>query len=159
MPPVCKRILVPTDLSEASYHAFPLVRSVASLTSASIVLLAVAEDPTELALFAVMDNPTFLAADYQVAVMEKIRESLKEISGQHFSNLPVECVLREGKGSVASTIVSVSRELDCDLIVIAAQGHSALGRVVLGSVSERVVRESSVPVLVIPAQERSRQGE
>jgi len=52
-------------------------------------------------------------------------------------------------GDPASEIVRAAREHDCDLIAIASHGRTGIGHLLLGSVAERVIRESSVPVVTI----------
>ena len=50
---------------------------------------------------------------------------------------------------VADTISAVAAELGVDVIVVGAHGRGALGRLLLGSVSEHVVRHAPCPVLVV----------
>lgn len=52
-------------------------------------------------------------------------------------------------GSPAKEIVRYSNENDCDVIVMGTHGRSGVDRLLLGSVAERVVRSSDVPVLTI----------
>jgi len=52
-------------------------------------------------------------------------------------------------GHPAETILQVARDLRADMIVIGSHGRSGLGRVLLGSVAESVVRQASCPVLVV----------
>ena len=65
-------------------------------------------------------------------------------------DIPIEPVLREGTPS--REIVHVARDLDCDLIVMATSGREGLNRLLLGSVTECVVRQSTVPVLTVRRQ-------
>jgi nucleotide-binding universal stress UspA family protein len=51
-------------------------------------------------------------------------------------------------------IVAAARENDTDLIILATHGRTGLNRVLLGSVTERVVRHATCPVLVVRDQER-----
>ena len=51
-------------------------------------------------------------------------------------------------GTPAHSIIAFSDEFSCDLIVIASHGRSGFDRAVFGSVAERVLRLSHVPVLV-----------
>jgi len=57
---------------------------------------------------------------------------------------------RTEQGRAWSTIVEVAAELEATVVVMGARGHSAPGGL-LGSVSERVVRHSRQPVLIVPA--------
>lgn len=69
------------------------------------------------------------------------------------SGTKVETALLETKGErVASVIESESRQWHADLIVIGTHGRSGLNRMLMGSVAEGVVRDASVPVLLIRAE-------
>lgn len=52
-------------------------------------------------------------------------------------------------GSPSREIVRYAEEQDCDLIVMGTHGRGGIDRLLLGSVAERVVRSSSVPVLTV----------
>ena len=57
------------------------------------------------------------------------------------------------KGHAAEVIVDLAKEITSCLIVMSSHGRSGIGRWVLGSVSDRVVRHSGVPVLIVRAAE------
>lgn len=57
------------------------------------------------------------------------------------------------RGSPAREIVAAAEGADADLVVMGTHGRSGLQRVVLGSVTETVLRHASVPVLAIPTEE------
>ncbi|HXI36431.1 MAG TPA: universal stress protein, partial [Burkholderiales bacterium] len=55
--------------------------------------------------------------------------------------------------SVALAIVDEAAQLGCDLIALSSHGRSGFRRLVLGSVTEAVLRRARMPVLVFPRQE------
>jgi nucleotide-binding universal stress UspA family protein len=55
------------------------------------------------------------------------------------------------RGDAAEAILRIAREGDYDLIVMGSHGHSRIRRALLGSVSEKVLRASPVPVLLMRA--------
>lgn len=59
------------------------------------------------------------------------------------------CNCRVGVGAPADTIIKFSEDADADLIVMGVHGRKGLDRILHGSVSEKVVRDSSVPVMTI----------
>lgn len=63
----------------------------------------------------------------------------------------IKCEVLEGP--VAETLASYSEENNIDLILIATHGRSGVGRWLMGSVADRVLRSSSVPVLMVNAAE------
>ena len=64
-------------------------------------------------------------------------------------NINFNAIIREGKAYIE--ILETMKEEDFDLVVLGASGrHSTIDRIVLVSVTERVIRETSIPVMVIP---------
>ena len=58
-------------------------------------------------------------------------------------------------GSTADGILKCSAEFNADLIVVGTHSRTGLDRLIMGSVSEHVIRHSHVPVLVVPLKEES----
>ncbi len=75
-----------------------------------------------------------------------------KIEQAYLSRVPPEMalnvVIRVGK--VSAEILSVAEQLSVDLIILGRRGHSALGEVIFGGVTDRIVRKASCAVLVIP---------
>ena len=63
-------------------------------------------------------------------------------------NVNLKTLIKEGKPS--NEIIKVLKEEDIDLVVMGASGRHGLDRFMLGSVTERVVREAEKPVMVTP---------
>ena len=64
-------------------------------------------------------------------------------------NIHITSVIKEGKAYIE--ILNAMNEDNIDLVVMGSSGrHSALDRFTLGSVTERVIREARIPVIVIP---------
>jgi nucleotide-binding universal stress UspA family protein len=61
----------------------------------------------------------------------------------------VEARYLEPTGEPAETLVETARQLDADLVVVGRRDHNALQRLMLGSVSAKVVRRASCDVLVV----------
>jgi len=79
------------------------------------------------------------------------RISLQQQAKTHLAGkVPYEFVIRTGE--VVSEILAAIRTFEADLIVIPSHGRRGLKRLTLGSVAERVIRESPVPVLTLRAQ-------
>jgi nucleotide-binding universal stress UspA family protein len=127
------RILVPLDGSAQSNVALPLSRTLARQTGAQITLLRVVPQP-----YLLTEREDF----------DETREALKRIAdGLASSGIAVESVVRAGE--IVDEILKQSRTQGADLIVMRTHGRVGLGRAVLGSVTERVLAESKVPVLLL----------
>jgi nucleotide-binding universal stress UspA family protein len=63
--------------------------------------------------------------------------------------VPLEHQLRQG--DPANEILRVAQEIPCDIIVLGMHGRTGLGRLLMGSVAEQVVRRAPCPVLTVKA--------
>ena len=127
------RILVPLDGTPQSNVALPLARTMARESDVPITLLRVVPEPSSLA-----ERTTF----------DEVATSLKQIADELASGgVRVESVVR--RGEVVDEILLQCREQAADLIVMRTHWRVGLGRAVLGSVTQRVLAESGVPVLLL----------
>ena len=131
-------ILHPTDFSECSEAAFPVASALARDHDARLVVLHVAPgepDPVE-----TVEGAWEVPAIDRDAVEERLRRVRVPGGG-----VPLEH--RLGDGDVVEGILRVAEETRCDLIVMGTHGRGELGRVLMGSVAEAVVRRAPCPVL------------
>jgi nucleotide-binding universal stress UspA family protein len=136
-----KTILHPTDFSERSQFAFKLACSLARDHGAKVVLLHVVPPPQMTTYDEVLVPPlTDPNQDLELADrMDKIVSPCP--------NVTLERRLEEG--FAATEIVRLAKELQADLIVLGTHGRSGLGRLLLGSVAEQVLRHAECPVLTV----------
>ncbi len=128
-----KRILVPLDGTSQSNAALPLARTLARATGAEITLLRVLPESV------LPDDGTASgAAKHQ---LERVASELVD------DRVSVDCVVR--KGEVAPQILEQVHAQAADLIVMRTHGRVGLERAVLGSVTQRVLAASQVPVLLM----------
>jgi nucleotide-binding universal stress UspA family protein len=76
-------------------------------------------------------------------------ERVRELAGRE--DVPVEAVVVDG--SPSKEIVQYAEREDCDLVVMGTHGRGGIDRLLLGSVAERVVRSSRIPVLTVQVDE------
>ena len=136
------RILCPIDPERDPMDALELSRELAKQNSATVCLLTVIAEPlapaAELPPVTVDPIPTF-QAKCRVRLEALAREKLAEVSHEIFL----------ATGNAAPQIVRLATEQHIDLIVMFTHGYPGIRHVLLGSVAERVVHESPVPVLTI----------
>ncbi len=140
------RILIPTDFSKHSENALTYALAFAEKFGAELYLLHVVQD---LALFipdAVTVAPPIAPPVEQLTAA--VREALNNVVREHrLEQSPVHVEVREG--APFYEIIRFAKEKDIDLIVMGTHGHSGLAHVLLGSVSEKVVRKAPCPVLTV----------
>jgi nucleotide-binding universal stress UspA family protein len=131
-------ILFPTDLSESAQGAFPLACSLARDCGARVIALHVMLPPMGHDEINVRRHPE-----------EYYRGTLEALQQVHAAEGNVRVEHRLETGDPAEAIVQIAGEVDAGLIVMGTHGRSGLGRLLLGSVAERVLREAPCPVLTV----------
>jgi nucleotide-binding universal stress UspA family protein len=137
-----RRILVPVDFSNCSKKALQYAVPFARQFEAGIVLLYVVQP--------YIPVPEMSTVDVGLVQMQMREGGLKELAALKdtvAAEVPVETVMRMGNPHLE--IIRAARELGIDLIVLSTHGRSGLAHVFMGSVTERVVRHASCPVLVV----------
>ena len=135
-------VLVPTDGSEPARAA--LEHAITAFPDATVTLLHVI-DP------ALTMYRGEMSYDYQRLIKleteraETFLDAAQEFADEHGVSVTTEILL----GTPARSIVTFATENDVDQIVLGSHGRSGVSRVLLGSVAEKVVRRSPVPVTVV----------
>jgi nucleotide-binding universal stress UspA family protein len=135
-----KTILVPLDGSTVAEAALAPAVALAREAGAKLVLLRAAEAHT---------LPTADPIAAQVDVMREAEEYLARTRAKVMGAGIVDVEVSAWYGPAVEAIVEAARYRDADLIVMSSHGRSGVARLVIGSVTERVLRGTSVPILVI----------
>jgi nucleotide-binding universal stress UspA family protein len=132
-----KRLIVPMDGTPQAAVALPLARTMAQRTGAGLVLVRLVPG------YALDPPRTGVALDYLERVARKL-------------DVPVRLVVARGD-DVAAELIFKAKLHDADLIVMATHGRAGLRRAIAGSVADRAIARSPVPVLVLrPGARRGR---
>jgi nucleotide-binding universal stress UspA family protein len=142
---MAKRILVPLDESPVGEVVVPLVAAIARGSGATVRLLQVAPAPQN----RVSEEGRVLAyADEEMARLEADGlDYLRTVEMQLDGAADVECVVRFG--DPVAEILLEAEAFGADLIAVTTEGWSAVGRTLLGSVAEQVVRKADAQVMLI----------
>jgi nucleotide-binding universal stress UspA family protein len=143
-----ERILIPLDGSETAEAILPQVKRVLKRHDAEVILLRIAS------VYAIADIETPMAVvdlmDEAKSYVEKTARKL-EADGVRARGLV-------GEGPVAATILDVAAKERASLIAMSTHGRTGLSRFVFGSVAEKVVRASDIPVLLVRSFEPAGEG-
>jgi universal stress protein A len=140
-----RKILVPTDFSEAAAEAVVYARELAAVLGARITLLNVIQP---------IANPDMSA--YALLMPDaELRRDLRNRLSKLAADYDVRADLLEGvevrEGLPFDEIAKAAAQQKMDAIVISTHGYTGIKRVLLGSTTERVVRAARCPVIVVPA--------
>lgn len=138
-----RKIVVATDLGPASDRALDMAVGLAKRDDAEVIVVHVVEPFTLPYPIALMPDPVTLEGAASRAVEEEVRrfrERLRSIRGKTLI------------GDPASAVMAFCEQEAPDLLVIGTHGRRGPSRWLLGSVAEKVVRASRVPVLTVREQ-------
>ncbi len=142
-----KRILAPTDFSEPSYEALDLAVELAQHFGAELHLLHAVPPLHVVPVPVNVEVPL-----YEMEMREAAERSMQDLIEQR---IPKELTVFSSVvwGDPADEIIAYQKENQVDLIVIATHGRGGWKRFVFGSVTEKVVRHPTCPVLTVNAPE------
>jgi len=139
-----KRILVPTDFSEHAEDALKVAAQIAQKNDSEVIILHMLELPHQLN-DAILGGASIPEA---MLFMKKANEMLDAISSKpYLDGIPVTEIVKMDKP--IHGIIQVSKDYDVDLIIMGSHGSSGVEELLIGSNTEKVVRISEIPVLVI----------
>jgi nucleotide-binding universal stress UspA family protein len=140
------RVLCPTDPSEASAHATEWAVAVAGQYEAAITALHVVS-PIFMAAPG-MGVPSY-AEPIEESEMDRLRKDIAAQFGVASTGRgPLDVVMDVGQP--ATRILERAASLPADLLVMGTHGTSGFEHLVLGSVTEKVLRKARCPVLTVP---------
>lgn len=138
-----KKILVPVDFSEYSEYAMEVAASLAKNNDAEIVVLHMM-GLTDAVVTKDESKQVFEAMYYMKLAEKRFSNFLDK---DYLKGIKITDTVQNYK--VFSEVNSVAREFEADCIVMGSHGSSGLSEIFVGSNTEKVVRNSEVPVLVI----------
>jgi nucleotide-binding universal stress UspA family protein len=145
-----QRIVVPLDGSSRAERAIPIAARIARATHGSVLLLQVATYQAQYGLSLYQAYPSFpvLAEDMLDTALEQAEYYLTALThSETLAGIKVE--MKACTGMAASVILAVAREQQADLIVMCSHGRTGFKRWALGSVAQKIVRQSPLPVLLL----------
>lgn len=149
------KILVGVDLSEATEKIVKKAEEIAKALSAKVWLLHVVKpEPAD-----------FYVGGHAPDSAQSFRDSLaKRFHNEHRRIQEIADRLRKAgldttallvQGATAETMLKEASKLDVDMIVVGSHGRGAMYQLLVGGVSEGIIRKSECPILIIPTHERT----
>jgi nucleotide-binding universal stress UspA family protein len=149
-----QRILVPVDGSATSLVGLTKAAELARVLGARIFLLHVTEP-----------SPLTVAPDvvaYSPQVVDDLHEAGRDILSEAAARVKAlgvdcECTQADAIGpGVPAAVVAEAGRVNADLIVVGTHGRTGLRRALLGSDAEAIVRETTLPVMLVHAADAAR---
>ncbi len=140
-----KRILVPIDFSEEAKCAAKVAAKIAKKTNSKIYLLHMLELPEGIID---MNTSKDTSSPASILFMQKVHERFDELKNESFFD-GVEVIETVQFHKTFDGVIEESKKHDVDLVVMGSSGTSGFAEIIVGSNTEKVVRHSNVPVLVV----------
>lgn len=141
-----KRIVVPIDFSEQSEAALKVAANLAKKSNAELFVLHMLELSP-----AIMSNTEYIPQVHIVHLLKVTEDRLsKFLKKPYLKGITITPIIKHYK--VFSEVNEVAEKHNVDLIVMGSNGTDGLEEIFIGSNTERVVRSSEVPVLVVKGE-------
>lgn len=146
------KILLTSDGSKNSEFAIKHALQIAADENAEVVVLHVV-DSKHLSSISEesIESGDVNFSEYSDVVLDHFESVIKEIERDKDEKNRVEIKKLSVEGKPCDIILKVCEKENIDMIVMSNSGKNKVDRFLLGSVTERIIREAPVPVLVIPA--------
>jgi nucleotide-binding universal stress UspA family protein len=140
------RVLCPVDFSEFSRHAVDHAAAIAGWYEAPLTIVHIL--PTA----PVLDLPPIVLERTQ---HDRLMNDLRTFTAHLPTTLPADLRVEQGF-DIHETILRLAGETNADLLVMGSHGRSGFGHLLLGSVTEKVIRSAPCPTMVVPRDARDR---
>jgi nucleotide-binding universal stress UspA family protein len=159
MLPSIKNILYATDLSKNASFAFRYAMALADALDTKInilYILPMVDSAMEVPIITQMGEEMYykLREEKSREIIENIKNRLQDFSQKELQDAQCKAervssiMVREG--DVVDEILKTAEKLKSDIIILGAHGKGILSHTFLGTVPDKLLRRSRVPVLVIP---------
>ena len=140
-----RKILVPIDFSKTSEYAAKMAAKIAKKTGGSITLIHLIELPSEVVD---IDYGSRFSIPESMLYLRKIKEKILNFKNSFFSeDMKVDYFIK--LNNPFDGIRKYADKIDADLIIMGSKGHSKFEEIIIGSNTEKIVRTSKIPVIVV----------
>ena len=151
-----KRVLIAIDYNPVSEKVAEKGYELAKQLGAEVCLLHVLDDAgyyqTQFPTFLGYDGVTAMGPDMNLAVeLRNIAEDFLQKAAAHLKDPNVKTHLAEG--DTARVLLNYAEEWDANVLVMGTHSHSALEKLLIGTVAEKIIEKTKIPVYLVPVKE------
>ena len=157
---ILKKVLIALDYNPTAQKVAETGFSLAKSLNAEVTLLHVITDPV---FYATSGFSPIMGYNGYVDVTPIVIDSVDGLKNaslqyldkarQHLGDKTIQTLVKEG--DFAETILKTAKELHADIIVLGSHSQKWLENIVMGSVSEKVLHHSSIPLFIIPTRKHN----
>lgn len=152
-----KKILIALDFDPSAQNIAETGYELAKSMNAQTILLHVVSDATyysSLNYSPILGFDSFSNLDIvQTDAVEDLKDAAKnylEKMKTHLGGEAIDTVIKDG--DFGDSILEAAKEVNAHMIVMGTHGRSGLDKILMGSVAEKVLRKSSIPLFIIPSK-------
>lgn len=149
-----EKVLIPLDGSKVGEAALPVIRKlIAKLSpeiSVEVTLLGVIASLTHWVVVGEASAPISYTEEELKGIEQRVHNYLDQAS-EALKSQEIICKTMVRTGNAAEEILKAADEINADMIAMSTHGRSGLRRLAFGSVTDKVLRGASVPVLMVRA--------
>ena len=152
-----KKVLIALDYNPTAQKVAEVGFSMAKSMNAEVSLLHVIADPMTYSVAGYSPIMGFNGYMDMGPVLLDSTDSLKDASlqylnksRQHLGDNSIQTIVKEG--DFADTILETAKELSADIIVVGSHSRKWLENIVMGSVTEKVLHHTSIPLFIVPTK-------
>ena len=152
-----KKVLIALDYDPTAQKVAEAGFALAKAMTAELILLHVVAAPTYYSSEAyspIMGFGGYLGTDFlQPNVAADLKNASLEFLNKtkaHLNDLTIQTEVREG--NAAESILQVAEDLHIDIIVMGSHSKKWLEKIVMGSITEKVLQHSAIPLFIIPTR-------
>jgi nucleotide-binding universal stress UspA family protein len=152
-----KKVLIALDYNPTAQKVAEVGFSLAKSMNAEVILLHVITDPVFYSSAGYSPIMGFTGYEFAGAINPESIEGLKKASmqyldksKQHLVDKTIKTLVKEG--DFADSILETAKEVEADIIVIGSHSRKWLESIVMGSVTEKVLHHTTIPLLIVPTK-------
>ena len=152
-----KKILIAVDYDPSAQKIVETGYALAKSMNARVILLHVTSDA---ASYSSLNYPSIMGFDnfsnldmFQPEIVVELKKAAQEYlnkSKQHLGDETIETVVKDG--DIGDSILDAATEMNVDVIVLGTHSRRGLDKILMGSVEEKVLHHSSIPLFIIPVK-------
>ena len=155
-----KRVLIAMDYDKTAHKVAEEGFAMAKAMNSEVVLLHVISDPVYYT--STEFSPVFGVAGYMdvssmqfdsIDGLKKAALHFLEKTKHHLADETIQTIVVEG--DIAEVILEYAKETHADVIVLGSHSRKWLENIIIGSVAEEVLRQSRIPLFIVPTKKRS----
>ncbi len=152
-----KKVLIALDYNPTAQKVAEVGFNLAKSMNAEVILLHVITDPIFYSTAGYSPIMGFTGYMDMAPVQFESVDGLKnaslqflEKSKQHLGDKTIQTIVKEG--DFAESILETAKEINADIIVVGSHSRKWLENIVMGSVTEKVLHHTTIPLLIVPTK-------